>query len=131
MTVRIVIREPVAERTTQFLDAVIRDENGVAIPGSALTELMLTLYATDAQLTILNNREKQDILNANGGTVDESGNLSLELTPDDTAIVDDTIEVEEHVHLFEFSYDGGSKFGKQEIVLKIDNLEKVPASATP
>ncbi len=130
--VRVVLRDPIAERTTALITAVIKDELDQLIPGSALTALALTLYALDLDRTIINSRDEQDILGVNGGAVDGSGNLSLELAPEDNEIVDDSIEVEEHVLLFEFTYGGGTKFGKQELLLKVVNLEKVPAPpATP
>jgi hypothetical protein len=124
--VREVWRWPIAEETTQRITAVIRDETGTVIPGSALTSLTLTLYALDAQKTIINERERVSILNENGGSVSEGGALALLLTPEDQVIIDDTVEVERHVLLFEWIYDGG-KTGRQELELKVVNLEKVPA----
>lgn len=126
--VRVVLRDPVAEKTTALITAVIKDELDQPIAGTALTTLTLTLYARDVNKTIINSRNEQNVLGANGGAVDASGNLSQLLGPNDGIIVDDTAEVEEHILLFEWSYASGSKSGKQEALLKVVNLEKVPES---
>lgn len=128
--VREVWRWPFAEETTQRITAVIRDETGAAIPGSALETLTLTLYALDANLTILNGRDRQDILGENGGSVNAQGELVLLLNPEDNAIIDDSVRVERHVALFEWTYNDG-RIGRQELVLKVVNLSKVPEDEEP
>ncbi len=130
MTVRTTVRVPVGEETTQLLTTTISDELGVAIPGASLGSLTLTIYALDAAKTIINSRNRQSILNVNGGAVDAYGNLTMVLTPADNKIVDTVNvsvgKVEEHILLFEWTY-AGTKQGRQEILLKVVNLEKVPA----
>lgn len=128
MAVRTVIREPVAEETTQLLTATIKDELDAVIPGASLATLTLTLYALDTAKTIINNRNRQTILGANGGAVSAQGVLTMLLVPVDNRIVQSLSagQIEEHILLFEWTY-GGGKQGRQEILLKVVQMEKVPA----
>jgi hypothetical protein len=115
---------PVAERTTPLYTATLVDEDGAIIPGSTLTTLVLTHYnlATDA---ILNSRDAQNVLNANNVTVSELGILEWVLQPLDTLIVDDTLCLETHVALFEFTWNSGARVGKHEIRYEVRNYEQV------
>lgn len=126
-----IVRDPVNERTTVRIATTITDENQVAIPGTSLTTLVLTLYARDAAKTIINSRNKQNVLNSNGCTIDANGNLVMILTPLDGIIVDVTASpppasIEEHVLLFEGTFAAGAKAFVKEILLKVKNVEKVP-----
>ncbi len=113
------------EQTTPRLTAVIRDADGVGIPAASLNSLKWWLInkATDA---IINGRNGTGILNANGGTVDGNGNLALDLTVLDTAMIDGTRNTEVHVAEFEFVYNTGTKTGRHTVEHTIRNLRKVP-----
>jgi hypothetical protein len=54
---------------------LVADDGVTPIPGSTLTTLTLTLYCEDADLTIVNSRDSQNVLQTNGVTVDEFGAL--------------------------------------------------------
>ena len=126
-TPRTVLTDVIPERTTQKFTAVIKDENGAAIPAASLTTLTLTLYALDgAQAgTVINSVDDMNILNANRGTVDGSGNLTLLFVPNDMAILDATLLEERHVALIEWTYASGAKSGRHEIQFRVKNLDKV------
>jgi hypothetical protein len=137
------------EKTTGRLTAVVQDHAGVAIPAASLTTLVLTLYNL-ADGAIINSRSAQSVLNANGGTVDSSGNLVMILGPLDNVITGTASpstsladlmaargstplplgssarsQVETHVALFEYTYDSGAKSGKTEVFIDVLNLAKV------
>lgn len=113
------------EKGSGRLIATITEEDGVTpIPVGTLTTLTLTLYADDANQTIINGRNAQSILGVNGGAVDASGVLTLTLSPADNAIVNTALEVERHIALFEWTW-GVGKAGKYELVLLVRNLAKV------
>ena len=116
----------VLERATARYDAVIKDEDGVAVPAAQIGALTLTLYNKKTG-AIVNSRSDVDILNANGGAVDSAGNLSFLFTPADMAIVDSTQQSEVRVGLFEWTYGGGAKEGRHEIEVTVKNLGRVPA----
>ncbi len=123
--IRTVIADPIPEKTTPRLTGVIRDEAGAAIPAASLTTLTLTLYNLDAAQTIINARDAVSILNANGGTVDSSGNMAFPMTAADTALVDATQGEEAHVALIRWTYNAGAKAGLQEILHRVQNVAKV------
>src|SRR5688572_10905942 len=58
---------PILEQTTGVYRATITDEGGAMLPASTLSTLELTLYVkTSAGETIINSRNAQNVLNANG-----------------------------------------------------------------
>jgi hypothetical protein len=116
---------PIAEGSSQALTATVVDEAGAPIAGSALTALTLTLYDTCAG-TILNGRDHVDVLGANGGQVSEAGVLTLELTPADNALLDAERTGETHVALLEWSYAGGTRLARHEIVFLVMKLGLAP-----
>lgn len=117
----------VLERTTRVYTAVLENEDGNGIPASGLNTLTLTLYDFSTG-TILNSRNKQPALNANGVTIDSAGNLKWTMQPEDNAIVDTDLIAnakEKHKALFEWTYAGGAKYGKHEVSIRVENLNKV------
>lgn len=94
----------ILEETTAKFTAVVKDQNGVAVPASSLDTLQLTVYDQDTEVIL---RTTTNALNANGVTVDASGNLTWTLRPYETKISNLTIDVEDtedKVALFEYSY---------------------------
>ena len=77
------------------LFSTIKDLDGNLLGASDLDSLTLTLID---ELThgVINNRSAQDILNVNGGVLDEAGNLSLRLDPDDMGITNTGLPREWH-----------------------------------
>lgn len=113
------------ELTSGQYTAVLTDEEGVAIDGTILTTMVLTLYNLDSDLTIINSRNDQDVLNTNGVTIDASGNLTWTISPADNAIVNSAAAAERHVALFEYTWSLGAKAGKHEVILVVKNLAQV------
>jgi len=108
------------ERTTRKLTATVQDENGDAIPGSALTTMTMTLYS-EHDLAIVNSRDDTDIK----ASVSEVGGLSLLLTPDDMQILNDALLDERHRLLIEWEYAAGRE-GRHEFQIVVSNVAKVP-----
>lgn len=126
----------IKERTTPRYLATLVDEDEVTmIPGSALTTLVGTLYAFVAGVpTIVNGRNKQNVLNMNGVTVydtlqtDAAGhtyNLLYRLSVADTTLLT-TLPFEKHTMLFEYTAYGGTLAGKHRVIFNIENLTLVP-----
>jgi hypothetical protein len=119
------IDDSVAEGTTCQITGTLVDETGTAIPGASLTTLRFTLY-NKTGLTILNSRNAVDILNANGGTVDSAGLVTMILDPADNQIVGAGVGGgEQHVGLFEWTWASGVKKGRHEVPFHIVNLAVV------
>lgn len=118
------LKDAVAEKSTQILSMVMKDENDVVVPVSQVTVFTLTLYKEKTG-NIINNKNAINILNANGGTWDNVGNVIIQLSQNDISIEDDTQTFEVSVVLLEWTYGGGAKQGKHQILFKVRNLLKV------
>lgn len=120
----------VNERTTPRYTATIKDEQGVAVPGTALTALTLTYYNL-ATGTIINSRNDQNVLGTvspvNGVQVSEAGVLTWDLAELDVAIQSTSVPVggtERHVALFSWTF-GAARRGRTEEYFDVVNLAKV------
>ena len=119
------------ESSSSRLTAVIKDELEVVIPAASIGTLTLMLYDQATELTtpgttaaIINSRNRQDVLNNNGCTVDSSGNLVMTFGPADNVIIHPTKSSERHVALFEYSYAAGLKSGKEEVLIDVYNYAR-------
>jgi len=112
------------ERSTHVYTATIKDENSVVVPAASLNTMTLTLYA-ERTGTIINSRSQQNILNANNVTISSGGVLVWTMQPADNAIVNSALSVEPHIALFEWTYSSGTKYGKHQIRLMVENYTKV------
>lgn len=99
----------VNEENLALISGTLTDEEGVAVPLSALSGLTLTLYDKDLD-SIINSRNAQSILNVNGGAFHATtGAFTLTLSAADNAIVTtrDAGRLETHYGLVEASWSGG------------------------
>lgn len=113
------------EKTSQAVLVDILDQNGDPIPLASITTLTLTLY-NRITLAIINARNAQNVLNANGVSVHAtSGVATWTMVPADNVMGDDTLSVEDHVALFEWTYAAGAKRGQHEALITIVNSAKV------
>lgn len=117
----------VLEKTTPRYTAILQDDTGAPLPAVSLTTLTLTLYVikSDGTTQIVNSRTAQNVLNANNVTVDGSGNLVWAIQTADTAILDDTLPVEQHIALWTWTWATGAKTGRHELILVVKNLGQV------
>ena len=123
--VKTVITTPVGERTTSYITAVIRDQNGDPIPGGSLNSLTLTLYNVDASNTIINSVDDVNILNVGRGVVDANGNVTIELLLLDNQLVDTAKSFETHRALIEWTW-GNTRQGRHEVEFLVQNMTRVP-----
>lgn len=114
----------IPEKSSAKLTGIIRDESGVAVPGASLTTWVLTIYDLETQ-AIINTVDHVNILNVGRGTVDGSGNFSVQFEPNDNPIITVSKTIERHVWLFEWTYQGGTRIGRQEMLVNVQNLSKV------
>ena len=121
----------VKENSTFQYTATLKDETGTVIPLSGVTTFTLTLY--DLALgSIINTKDGTDILNANNGTIHAtSGLFTWVAKPADNIIVGAGTDIlvgktEEHVALFEWTYNSGLDSGRQELHIYVEQLAKVP-----
>lgn len=113
------------EKTSQPVLVDVLDENGDPIPSASITTLTLTLY-NRITLAIINARNAQNVLNLNGVSVHATNGIATwTMVPADNVIGDDTLAVEDHVALFEWTYAAGAKRGQHEALISIGNSTKV------
>ena len=118
----------IKEATTAQYMATLTDEAGVAIPSADLTTLTLTLY-NESTAAIINSRDAQSVLNANGGTMHAtSGLLTMIFAVADNPIVDTSLthgQTETHIAMFKFTWNAGAKAGYHLVTLEAEQLLKV------
>jgi hypothetical protein len=113
------------EKVSLTLVAEIADEDGNLLVSGQLTSLKLTIYAPEILGNpVINNKKDINILNANGGTLDSFGELTLLLSEQDTVCVGSAGN-ELHRHLFTWTYANGAKTGRHEVDILFKNMYKV------
>lgn len=106
---------PFAAGTTPVYSALVVDPAGTPLRGSALDSLTLTIVDT---LTgnVINDVDDINILNTDRGTIDEAGNLTIQLETGDTEISDippiASLRVQRSL-VIGWSYNTGLLIGRQ------------------
>jgi hypothetical protein len=110
--------------TSAQYTAQLVDQTGAPVPSSALTTLTLTLY--DAVTgTVINGRTAQNVLNANGVTVDSLGNLVWTLTPADVPIITAALAIETHIAVWQATW-GLASACTHEVSLPVRRVQVTP-----
>lgn len=99
--------------------------NGVAIAKASLATLTATLFDTTTK-AVINSRNAQNVLDANGGAVASDGTLTLRLQAADAVIVG-TVEVgdtEEHTLRLTWTWSDGvlTRTGMQEWAILVEQI---------
>lgn len=119
MTTRAVLwggtNQPVAAGQTAQYSCQLLDQNGNAVPASALLTLTLSIVDT-ASMAIINGCDAQNILNANRGTVDSQGNVVVTLiAPGDTALLNPADQQEVRSLVLDWTYGAGPFVGRHQV----------------
>lgn len=98
------------EKTSMTITSQLLDIDGVAVPGSVLDVMMITIHHfNDRSLRI---RSSDDVLSDSRITIDESGLLNWEVRPYETQIIQPDLVAfgrnEKHRAVFEFMYESAS-----------------------
>lgn len=100
---------PIDAGTTRTYRASLLDDNGNGIPAASVASM--TLDWTDKTTgTVINGRSAQNVLNANGVTLDGAGNLAWTLSTLDTILVTAANTREVHRALFRWTLVAGGTF---------------------
>lgn len=108
---------------------ILKDEDGDPVPSTELQSLVLTFYDYETG-DIINGRNKQDALNANGVTMDDYGVVTWVMTPDDTGFVLPNKSAK-RIALFEATWGSGTRFYPWEIMFIIQDIKKLSAHGSP
>ena len=109
---------PWAASTTPTYTATIVDQNQNPVPASALSTLTLSIVDTLTGLTI-NGVRQVNILNADRGSVDGQGNLTIRLQVGDTSMDETTAPSVQRSLIIDFSYNGGLSVGRHEATFEL------------
>ena len=119
------------EHTTPVYVFEIVDEAGVAVDASQIATLTLTYY-DKATEHIINSRDAEDVLNLGDvALVTDIGppivtTVTWTLQPEDTVIVDQRRETEQHIALFEWTWDSGAKAMAHEVQFGVEQITYIP-----
>lgn len=100
--------------------ATLLDKSDVAVPLSALTDIVLTLkdYTTG---DVINSRNVQSVKNTNGGTFHAtSGLLTMAFDEDDNIIASAASRKEKHIATFLATWSGGQH--QWDVIVQVKNL---------
>lgn len=124
MSVQAPLRVKTSERTTFKYAAVLSDEDGFALPLSAVSALELTLLnARDG--SVINSRNEQNILNANQVTYSTStGELVWRALGADSPMVNDDAYAELHIAHFHCEYGSVGELN-WKLIVEVENTGKV------
>ena len=106
------------------------DETGTAVVMSVLTTLTLTLYnlATSA---IINSRNAQNVKNANNVTIYDTPqtasdgskyNLLWAMVPADNPVVNQALQAEPHIALFQGTWSAGAKRLNHAVAITVQRV---------
>jgi hypothetical protein len=116
----------VNELTSARYAGVLKDETGALTGASAITSIALTLSDLKTG-AIINGRNAQAALNANGVTLDDSGNLVWLMAPADNVIVaTKRVSVEEHRAVFDIRWSTGKRL-LHEFAILVTNVTQLSA----
>lgn len=102
------------------ITGTLYDFSGVALNKAAIDTVTLT--AKDMDGTIINLRDAQSILDANGGSLASDGTLTIKLSPTDNAMQCSTADSEWHFLRITWTWtdgDGDSQTGIHDATLQV------------
>lgn len=114
---------PFAAGSTPSYTATIIDEDNDPVPSSVLSSVTLSIVDT-ASGSIINGVSAVNILNNDRGTVDQSGNLTVNLAASDTQIFNpaNNLESRSLVITWVISGVGGGGTGKKQIDFSLQKM---------
>jgi hypothetical protein len=120
----ILLTETMLEETTGFYTFTLDTDL------TFLSTLVVKLLDVDSQ-QVINGRDWQDILNANGGTVSTDQGpplvttVTLELAPEDTVILNPARRVEYRELIFRWTWDSGQRASAHAVQFGIEQVPVV------
>lgn len=115
------------------LEGTLTKPGGVALEEGNLESLTVTLL-NKSDNSVINSRNEQNIINANGGTIDEEGNFTFTLSASDNILLDESARTEEHILIFKFSWlddQNNEQDGIRKYNLTVYNTESADEEIDP
>jgi hypothetical protein len=116
----------VQEGESMNITGTLVDDDDVAIPKAGYRSFTITLH-DEVSNVIINGRNDQDILDANGGTVNDDGSFIIRLGPDDAIIVSGTDlagDLETHIVRIKWTWndEGTIRTGIHQARIRVTKL---------
>lgn len=125
---RTVVSNPLCELSSAILTATLTDETDAPVAGNLVSQMTLTLFDKDTE-EVINQREDQDVLNANGGSLSAQGIFTLVLDPLDLVILYPVNNIESRIARLDWKYGSPPKTGRAEIEFPVENLHLLETPA--
>lgn len=114
----------VPEGSSRRYSATLVDFDGNPIQAGQITSILFSLL--DARTNaVINNRDRVQVRNANGGTLSSLGVFSQVFSPSDTVTTDDT-PVQPRRAIFQVTFLDGVE--NHEVIFWVQNLAHIPAT---
>lgn len=113
--------QPIAPGSTPAYSVQLIDGYGNGIPAAALNTLTLTICDTSTR-AIVNSCQDANILNTGRGTIDDAGNLLVQLLSSDTALEVESDPYEYRSLVLVWTYNSGAGQGDHQANLLIQPL---------
>jgi len=111
---------------TPRITCTLTEEDGeTPIPLAALTTLTLKLVDVRTA-AVVNGRNAQSILNANGGTVSSDGAVEWIGSPSDTALLTASTPLGSHElrhGVLAWTWDSGARAGRRRFSFRVQNID--------
>jgi len=112
------ITTPVAAGTSSSLQLQLTGQHDEELADADLDTVTLTLLDRKTR-TVINGRDEEDVYNANGGAVDSSALLMVDLLPEDNSMLGSGYR-EEHVAILRWTWGGSPENrGIKQIVFPV------------
>lgn len=120
-SVTTIISKPLPEGSSRPYETVFVDRSGQPIDSGSVTAIAVTLVDVESGW-IVNSRNAQNVLGANGGALSAGGVFTLQLTPNDTVSIG-TGKFQERRMTFSVTYTLGVE--RHQVTWWMDNLADV------
>lgn len=124
----------ITEGTTRTYIATLKGEDGIVVPASSLSAVRLRFYSTHTG-AVINGRDGQNVLNANGVTIDNNGLLTWKLLEADTILTDNPKPtLGHHCAVFVIEWIDAQSVARQvvhEVTFPIARAKNAPFAPTP
>jgi len=116
----------VNERTSAVFTTVFKRLGAKPLLPLSIDSLTMTLFAKDLPgKPVINSRQDQNILNANGGVLQLDGCFRLLLGVADNIVMNSALSAEIHRMSFKWTYLNSTRTGRKEVDFTLRNLSKL------
>lgn len=117
--------QAIPEGSSRRYSATLTDVDGVTLTPGQVSSIRFSLRDARSN-AVVNGRYRQEVRNANGGTLNSAGLFALVLNPQDTVAIG-TSHFQLRRATFEVTYVSGVE--NHEVTFYVENLKDIPGAA--